>query len=147
MKGQQTYPLIIYILTCEQEAWMAVYNGATGSHSQPIYELTVPTQPMTWMTCEGWPHHQGLRPLVFSNSGVGSFKSHKNQISVSAVRRDLQFFISFLRRLESLTICKCHYKGGISQFFFFSVIQRPWVVVRTGFETATSSSADRRSPN
>ena len=43
--------------------------------------------------CEGWPHHQGLRSLLFSNSGVGSFTSHKNQISVSAVRRDLRFFV------------------------------------------------------
>ena len=30
-----------------------------------------------------WPQHRGLRPLLFSNSGVGSFTSHKNQISVS----------------------------------------------------------------
>ena len=34
-----------------------------------------------------------LRPLLFSNSGVGSFTSHKNQISVSAVRRDLRFSV------------------------------------------------------
>ena len=32
-----------------------------------------------WMMCEGWPQHRGLRPLLFSNSGVGSFTSHKNQ--------------------------------------------------------------------
>ena len=53
---------------------------------------TVPTQPMLWMMCESWPHHRGLRPLLFSN-GVGSFTSHKNQISQSAVRPDLQFFV------------------------------------------------------
>ena len=34
-----------------------------------------------------------LRSLIFSNSGVRSFKSHKNQISDSAVRRDLRFFL------------------------------------------------------
>ena len=27
----------------------------------------------------GWPHHLGLRPLLFSNSGVGSFTSHRNR--------------------------------------------------------------------
>ena len=42
--------------------------------------------------CEAWPQHRGLRPLLFSNSGVGSFTSHMNKISVSAVRRDLRFF-------------------------------------------------------
>ena len=36
---------------------------------------------------------QGLRPLLFSNRGsVGSFTSHKNQTSESAVRRGLRFF-------------------------------------------------------
>ena len=43
--------------------------------------------------CEGWPQHRDLRPLLFSNSGEGSFTSHKSQISVSAVRRDLLFFV------------------------------------------------------
>ena len=28
---------------------------------------------------KGWPHHLGLRPLLFSNSEVGSFTSHKNK--------------------------------------------------------------------
>ena len=70
-------------------------KGATDSRSQSIYELTVPTKPMMWMM---WcvkvaPQHRGLRPLLFSNSGVGSFTSYKNQISASAVRRDLRFFV------------------------------------------------------
>ena len=30
-------------------------------------------------TRKGWPHHRGLRPLLFSNSDVGSFMSHKNK--------------------------------------------------------------------
>jgi len=42
--------------------------------------------------CEGWPHRRGLCPIHFLNSDVGSFMSHKNQMSVSAVRRDLWFF-------------------------------------------------------
>ena len=28
---------------------------------------------------KGWPHHLGLRPLLFLNSGLGSFTSHKNR--------------------------------------------------------------------
>ena len=72
---------------------MSAYKGASGSRSQSIYELTVPTQPMMGMMCEGWPHQRRLRPLLFSNSGVGFFTSHTNQISESAVRRDLRFFV------------------------------------------------------
>ena len=49
---------------------------------------THPTHDVNDVMCEGWPQHRGLRPQLFSNSGVGSFTSHKNQISVSAVRRD-----------------------------------------------------------
>ena len=51
-------------------------------------------------------------------------------------------FRPYPRRLESLTVCRCHYKGTT----FFSVIERPWVLVRPGFEPVTSRSADRRFP-
>ena len=47
------------------------------------------------------------------------------------VRRDLRFNLPYPRRLESLTICRCHYKGST----FSSVISRPWVLVRPGFWT------------
>ena len=30
-------------------------------------------------THKGWPHHRGLQHLLFSNSDVGSFTSHKNK--------------------------------------------------------------------
>ena len=45
------------------------------------------------------------------------------------------------RRLEYLTICRCHCKGSI----FSSVILRPWVLVRSGLEPETSRSVVRRS--
>ena len=47
------------------------------------------------------------------------------------------------RRLESLTICRCHYKGST----FSSVILRPWLLVRSRFEPATSRTAVRCSTN
>ena len=52
-------------------------------------------------------------------------------------------FRPYPRRLESLTVYRCHCKGST----FSSVILRPRVLVRPGFEPTTSSSADRRSPN
>ena len=52
-------------------------------------------------------------------------------------------FCPYLRRLESLTVCRCHYKGST----FFSFILRPWVLVQPGFKPATSCSADWCSPN
>ena len=47
------------------------------------------------------------------------------------------------KRLESLTVCRCHCKGST----FSSVILKTWVLVRPAFEPATSRSADSRSPN
>jgi len=52
-------------------------------------------------------------------------------------------FRPYLRIIESLTVYRCHCKGST----FSSVILRPWVLVRPGFEPTTSRSADRRSLN
>ena len=52
-------------------------------------------------------------------------------------------FRPYPRRLESITVSRRHYKGST----FFSIIERPWVLVRLGFEPSTSRSADRRSLN
>ena len=75
--------------------------------------------------------------LLFLNSGVGSFTSHKNK-SVKVLRTGPTVFRPYPRRLESLTICRCHCKGST----FSSVILRPWVLVWRGFETTTCRSAD-----
>ena len=92
MRGQQTCPLTIHFkmwivssdVTIQRRHWQAlsVHLWAYCTH---------PTHDVNDVMCEGWPQHRGLRPLLFSNSGVGSLTSHKNQISVSAVRRDLRF--------------------------------------------------------
>ena len=39
-----------------------------------VFAVTYFPQPV-----KGWPHHRGLGPLLFSNSGVGSFTSRKNK--------------------------------------------------------------------
>ena len=38
----------------------------------------VPSPP-NHTTHKGWPHHRGLRPVLFSKSDVGSFTPHKNK--------------------------------------------------------------------
>ena len=66
------------------------------------------------------------------------------------VRRVLRFLIlSYLRRLENLTLCKTvtafvtFYKSST----FCSVMESPRVLVRPGFEPAASHWPDRRSSN
>ena len=45
--------------------------------------------PSKWKVVQ---HHRGPHPLLFTNTSVGSFTSHKNQNSARAVRRGLRFF-------------------------------------------------------
>ena len=70
---------------------VAIMTPEGGSRRHPYIKISPnkqPTQPR-----KDWSHHQGLHPLLFSNSGVGSFTSHKNQISENIVRWDLYFFV------------------------------------------------------
>ena len=89
-----------------------------------------PTHDVIDVMCEGCPQHQGLHPLLISNSGVGSFTSHKNQISVSVVRRDLLFFVLIQEDLKVLTICRCHWLLLLSYLKTLSVgpagVSNPW---------------------
>ena len=138
MTGQQTCPLILHFNTWTVSSDVSIQRRHWQLLSVHLWAYcTHPTHDVNDVMSEGWPQHRGVRPLFFSNSSVGS--SHKSHISVSAVRRDLRFFV----RLESLTVCRCNYKGST----FLSVIWRPWVLVRPGFEPVTSRSADMRSPS
>ena len=51
-------------------------EGMCTNGTQVPCAVPSPTNPTTR---KGWTHHRGLRPLLFSNSGVGSFTSHKNK--------------------------------------------------------------------
>ena len=77
----------------------------------------------------GWP-----ATWLFSNSSVSSFTSN-NQSTVSAVRRDLRFFV--LKR-EDLFADAMH--------FLLSYL-KTLGLVWPGFELATFRLADPRSPN
>ena len=92
MRGQQSYPLPIRFNMWAVSSDVSIQRR----HWQPLSVhlwayCTHPTHDVNDVMCEGWPHHRVLRPLLFSNSGVGSFTSHKNQISVCAVRRNHGF--------------------------------------------------------
>ena len=92
MRGLQTCPLTIHF-----NMWKVNFDvSIQRCHWQPLSVhlwayCSHPNHDVNDVMSEGWPQHRGLRPLLFSNSGEGSFTSHKSQISVSAVRRDLQF--------------------------------------------------------
>ena len=104
---------------------------------------THPTHDVNDVMCEGWPQHRGLRPLLFSNSGVGSFTSHKNR-SVKVLWDGTYGFSS----LSEKTRKSNHLQMSLQrQHFLLSYLKTLWLLVWPGFEPVTSRSADRRSPN
>ena len=111
--------------------------GTNGTHRW--LPCKVPSLPNP-TNLKGWLHLRGPHPLPFPNSGVGSFTSHR---SVKVLGDETHGFHPYPRRRERVTICSCHYEGRT----FFSVILRPWVLVRFGFEPTTSCSAAWCCPN
>ena len=80
MRGQQTYPLTIHFNTWTISSDVSIQRRHWKPLSVRLWAYcTHPTHDVNDVMCEGWPHHRGLRPLLFSNSGVGSFTSHKNK--------------------------------------------------------------------
>ena len=85
-EGYRIHPIHKCIgLWCFYSLWRIIYQ-LFWAHACPERMCTngtqvpckVPSLPNP-TTRKGWPHHRGLRPLLFSNSDVGSFTSHKNK--------------------------------------------------------------------
>ena len=72
------------------------------------------------------PTHRWLRALLFPNS--------VNLLYVQGLCMWDGFTVyrRYPRRLESLTVCRCHYKGRPSS----TVMSRAWILVRWGSELA-----------
>ena len=102
---------------CLQVAIMTPEGGWWGYPYIKISPYRKPTQHR-----KGWPYHQNLRPLLFLNGGVGSFTSHKNQISESAVRWDLWFFVLIFEKTRK---SNCFQMSLKRQHFLLSHFKDP----------------------
>ena len=67
---------IVYLFIYQLFWTQACPEGIRTNWTRVSYE--VPSLPIP-TTRKGWPNHRGLRPLLFSNSEMRSFKSHKNK--------------------------------------------------------------------
>ena len=124
MRGQQTCSLTIHFNMWTVSSDVSIQRR----HWQPLSVhlwayCTHPTHDVNDVMSEGWPQHWGLRPLHFSNSGVDSFTSHKNQTSVSAVRRDLRFFVLIGKVKRSEEFSFTWEKSSPSEGYFSVALQ------------------------
>ena len=104
---QKGYKFLFYFIY--QLFWTQAYpegmciNGTQVSCEVP--SLPNPT------TRQGWPHHRNLRPLLFLRNWCGFFFRPTRTNQWKCCEMEPAVFRSYPRRLESLTICRCHYKG------------------------------------
>ena len=75
LKQARVFILFYCILVAFLDTGLPRGNGQEGDTISPI-RGSIPTQSHN---PKGWPHHGDLRPLLFPNSGVGSFMSHKHR--------------------------------------------------------------------
>ena len=103
------------------------------NHFQQKNKAWIQVCPCRWPTqsMRGWPHHWGLLPLLFSNSGVGSFTCPKEPDRWKCCETGTMVYRPYLRRLESITVCRSHCKGST----FSSVILKTLSVGPAGFGT------------
>ena len=100
-----------------------------------VPSLTNPT------TRKGWPHHRGLQPLLFLNSDVGSFTSHKKK-SVKVLWDG-----TYDCRPYPKTRKPNHLQISLQRQHFLLSYLKTLSFGPAGVWTATSPSTDRRSPN
>ena len=79
-------------------------------------------------------------PYSVNKPCVDSLASHRIYMCKGRRETGLTVYRPYTRRLESLTKCRCLYKGSTISIF----IVRPRVLVRLAFEPAAYRSADRR---
>ena len=115
--------------------WLnTVTSDETGLTSQLISTPWLSTKPM-----KGCTTPTGSTPPTLYDQQCGFFYVLQKSEQWKSFETGPTVFRPYPRRLECLTICRCHNEGST----FSSVFLRPLVLARSRFEPKTFRSADR----
>ena len=127
MRGQQTCPLTIYF-----NMWTVSSDVSTRRrHWQP---LSVHYQPNPWCEwCDMWrltTTPGSTSPTLFEQ-WCGFFYVPQEPDKCKCCETGPTVFRPYPRRLESLTVCRCHYKGRTLLLSYFKTLSVSPAAVRT----------------
>ena len=133
-KGQKNRSIIITVIILFYFILLdSPILGRVSATSWPNYcgPVTVPS-PMR-------DHHNGDHVLRSLQTVCAYLMSHRIDL-YKGCDTGPTIYRPYLRRLGSLTVCRCLIKEALSPKLFW---KRSWILVRPGFELAASRSADQ----
>ena len=137
-----TILMLTWAMKRHGRTWIFIYFFTRFSGHRPAQRECARTRLTSHARCHPYPI---LQPIKVGHT-TGVYNPYSFRIVMWVLLRPTRtnqkkccetgttVFLPYPRRLESVTICRCHYKGST----FFSIIWRPWVLVRPRFEPVTS---------
>ena len=122
MRGQQTCPLTIHFKMWTVSTDVSIQRRRWQPLSVHLWAYcTHPTHDANDVMCEGWPQHLGSESPTLFEQWCGFFYVPQEPGKCKCCETGPTVFRPYARRLESLTVCRYHYKGST----FFSVFREP----------------------
>ena len=115
-------------------------DTVTGDESAGLMFQLISTPSLPTQHVKGCTTPLGSMPPTLYEQQCGLFSIPQESKQWKSCDTGPTVFRPYPRRLEILTVCRCHNKGST----FSSVVLRPWVLVWPCFKHVTSRSADWR---
>ena len=119
MWGQRTCPLTIHFNMWTVNSDVSKQRAPLAAAVSPFMSLLYPPNPWcVWCDVRRLTSTPGSTSPTLFEQWCGFFYVPQEPVKCNCCETGPTVFSPYPRRLESLTVCRCHYKGGT----FFSII-------------------------